>query len=119
LNDESIGDAAEVLLNRRVLQMRRKQPEAPFEDVRRSADASVGEERSGQSALRREAGVQELGLCAVHPALEQSCRAAPGRALSPGEPLRVEAENPADACGDAKRCEEAGRMKAAAMELAR
>src|SRR5687767_3911048 len=116
---QSIGDVAEVPLNRRVLQMRGKQPEAPFEYLRRPADAGVGEERSGQPALRCEAGVQKLGLRAVHPALEQSGRTAAGRAFSPGEPLRVEAENPADACGDAKRCEEAGRMKAAAMELAR
>ena len=102
-----------------ILQMRGEQPEAPFEDLRRPADAGVGEERGGQPALRREAGVQELGLRAVHPALEQSGRAAAGRAFGPGEPLRVEPEDLADAGGDAKRREESGRMKAAAMELAR
>src|SRR5688572_33391165 len=63
--------------------------------------------------------MQELGLGAVDPALEQSCRAAAGGALGPRELLGVEPENLADARGNAEWREESGRMKAAAMELPR
>ena len=59
--------------------------------------------------------MQKLCLRTIYPALEQTGRAAAGRAFGPRQTLRIEAENPPDARGDPKRREQSRRMKAAAM----
>ena len=114
---QAVGDATEVLRNRGILQVRRKEPEASFEDLRRPGDAGAGEERGGDPALRREAGVQKLRLRPIDPALEESGGTTAGRARRPGQLLDTEPEDLSRAHGDAERREEPGRMKAAAMEL--
>ena len=99
---QSVGDAAEVLLHRRVLQMRRKQPEAPFEDVRRSADAGVGEERRGQSrSAPRSRSAGTWSACRP-----PSTRAGPPRSCRPcPQPRRAAARRGRESCRCLRRCQ--------------
>ena len=57
-----------------VLQVRREQAEAAFEDVRRTGDAGLGEQRRGDAALRRRTRSAGTSVCV--PSTQHSSRPA-------------------------------------------
>ena len=111
------GSGAARLHRAWVLQVRREQAEAPFEDPGRTSDAVLGEHRRRDSALRRPSRMQELGVRTVDPALEQASGEAATRAGRGRELRRIEPNQLAGAERDPEGRKQPGRVKSAPMKL--
>src|SRR5580700_3028300 len=111
------ADACEIAMRVWFLHVRGEQPEAAFEDLCRTRNARSRQQRRRDSALRRPSWVQELGLRAVHPTLQQSRGEATCDARRLGLSFGVESQYLAGEIGCAESCEQSGGMKAALVQF--
>src|ERR1035441_2175763 len=94
-----------------------KQTEAALEDLCRTRSPLARQHGSGNPTLRRPTRMQKLGLCPIHPALQQAgCKASadPRRMC---HAVRIESQQFRCKISNAERCEQSRRMKAALVKL--
>ena len=114
---EAVGDALEARRRLDVLQVRGEEAEAPLEDFDGTSRAGLGQMGRGDAALRRPAGVQELRVGPVDPALEDAAGEAAADTERPRATVGIEPEQPARERGGTKGAEQPGRVEAALVEL--
>src|SRR4051812_14481388 len=114
---ELCGDAIQRERHTLVLQMRSEQTEAAIEHRDWSGRAGASEIRRRDAALCGPARMQELGLRAVDPALEDAGSEAADDSRGIDELQTVQTEDAPGEISGAERREQAGGVKSAPMKL--